>query len=212
MGICSRRKKGSALKHSRNYMTRWIEVVKDTTWKLEESDTYISKRKNYFYIYDNSHMEIKFPLDAFFENPFFNFLEENLALKNRIAQLKTEVDYLYQNPSTQFLDLVARTELEAYKMVSLEGVLADNSRNINLYSATGIILQNKNFNELARLQLSGVVENPLWNFTPKRNLFLLNNSISETPVNQNSKFIQKIGFSLSPTKILISMQQPIQIN
>lgn len=85
---------------------------------------------------------------------------------------------------------------------------ADNLNPAHANSVLGITVRAFQVGEMAEIIVEGKVEESSWNWIPGKSIFLSANGTLTQTVPQ-SGFLLAIGKALSPTKVLIEVQQPI---
>ena len=154
-------------------------------------------------------MDVMFPINDLLESPALSLLPQIADLKNRSISLRNDVNFLFTNQAAQFLEVPAVVDLYRCDLGTMSGERANNRGIPNKFKAIGFISENKNAGEVARLQLTGTIENADWNWTKGEDVFLYSNTLSHLPKMTDSTFIQKVAQAVTTTKLLISIRDPI---
>jgi len=121
---------------------------------------------------------------------------QDRALENYIA---TAIETLLSS-----VDITAAENLLQFQPVTISGSRADTASD---RPAVAFTLSGMTSGEKKKCLLSGFLENPLWNFTAGLPVYLNGTGISNNPA--SSGFVQKIGESVSATKIFIKIAEPV---
>lgn len=115
---------------------------------------------------------------------------------------------------TVISDIVAGEDIGIYDVVYVENntaFIASNDDVPNARKLGGLALSNVTTGNLFTVITSGFVENPAWNWSTTSDLFLgLNGQLTETAVTPDETLVHReIAETLSPTRIVVRVQEPI---
>lgn len=187
----------------------WKEIIPNILWTHTKCDVHIRNENGRMFFYDKSKMDVMFPINDLLESPALSLLPQIADLKNRSISLRNDVNFLFTNQAAQFLEVPAVVDLYRCDLGTMSGERANNRGIPNKFKAIGFISENKNAGEVARLQLTGTIENADWNWTKGEDVFLYSNTLSHLPKMTDSTFIQKVAQAVTTTKLLISIRDPI---
>lgn len=187
----------------------WKETVKNYRWEHYKSDACLIKKDDVIYFYDSSNSSLMFPVLDLLKSPAIDILGILQTHTDKLIELRNDVSYLFNNQSAQFLEIPANIDFAKYDLATYSGLRANNRGIPNKLKALGFISENKNTGEVARVQLTGTIENSEWNWTPGEDVFLYSNTISHLPKMPDSTFIQKVAQAVTTTKLLITIKDPI---
>lgn len=187
----------------------WKEIIPNILWAHTKCDVHIRNENGRMFFYDKSKMDVMFPINDLLESPALSLLPQIADLKNRSISLRNDVNFLFTNQAAQFLEVPAVVDLYRCDLGTMSGERANNRGIPNKFKAIGFISENKNAGEVARLQLTGTIENADWNWTKGEDVFLYSNTLSHLPKMTDSTFIQKVAQAVTTTKLLISIRDPI---
>ncbi len=161
------------------------------------------------YFIDDSNPEIEIPIIDLFENPFYKYTNSWKELKALLDTLKIDLSFLYQNSSALFIEVVAASYIPVFFPVNLSGFVSDSSKIQKVGRCHGIANANTLLGTTCRIQSTGTIQNPVWNFTPNENVFLSGyNLVHSLPV---TGFVQKIGTAKNNNTLVLNINEPITL-
>lgn len=191
----------------------WKEINKDLIRNDSGQAIIVKPDKNGkptpFFI-DDSLPEFQIPIIDFMENPFYKYSEAWKELKRLVDINHIDIAYLYQNSSALFVNIVASEYLPSFYPVHTNGFLADSNKIQSLGRCFGISIDNIVLGTSGRIQSTGTIENPSWNFTPNQNVFLNGKGILSQTLPLTG-FVQKIGTANKYNSLILSIADPITL-
>ena len=113
-------------------------------------------------------------------------------------------------PETITTSLLAAVDLEAFRVVAYTDaglVYADQNTPSLAHSTVGILLNSVTTNAIGNVETDGVLVYPDWNWDANRPLFVGDNGqLTQDPTGW---VIQQVAIALSPTKIIVDIQEPV---
>jgi hypothetical protein len=103
-------------------------------------------------------------------------------------------------------ELLAAEALAAFRVVTVDGHLADSANLAHFGSVAGITKAAASAGFMALVAQSGELENPSWSWTPNTKLFLNGTALSATA--PTSGFSQFVATAINATTILIALARP----
>lgn len=190
----------------------WEEIIPSKLWQHKTCDVQIRNVDGKMFFYDKSKMDVMFPLSDLLDSPAIALLSQITNNENKIATLRRDVDFLFGNQSAQIIEVCAQVDLMKYQLATMDGLVANNRGIYSQFKAEGFVIENKNAGEIVKIQRTGIIENPEWNWSKGQTIFCYSNTISKYSTLPDSKFIQKVAEAITPNKLLITIEEPYLIN
>ncbi len=108
--------------------------------------------------------------------------------------------------ATASIDLLTGESFSSFDIASIDGFKA----NSNSKEAVAIATGDYAINTTRKFLTSGVLVNPLWNFSANLPVYLNGNTLSSIP--PTTGFVQKVGIAKHSTILYLKIEQPIYLS
>jgi hypothetical protein len=187
----------------------WTEVIKGELYK-NENGCFLKKENGTYVLFDQDVQTVKIPIIDILENPVYKYTTAWTELKTITDRLNADLNNLAQNTSALFLSIIANEDLPAFIPVTLNGKRADSSL-LSQVDATcqGISSFEVLTNNAGLFQASGVIINPLWNWTVNQSVFMNGNTLSQ--IRPSTGFLQRVGIAKRSDTLILKISDPIRL-
>jgi hypothetical protein len=180
----------------------WTEVFKNELYK-NDNGCYLKKESGEFVLFDQDGQRIRIPIKDILENPIHKYT-------TAWYELKSVVDNIAENSGALYNSIIVKEDIPPFAPINLNGKLAD-SYLLSLIDGTcqGISIVNVPLNMMGQFQVSGIIQNPLWNFVENQPVFL--NGISLSQIRPETGFLQRIGIAKTPDTLILKISEPVRL-
>lgn len=108
--------------------------------------------------------------------------------------------------ATGSIDILTQENFLEFEMCGIDGFKASSIFKEAVGISTGVYP----INTTRKFLTSGIVQNPLWNFSANLPVYLNNNTLSSIP--PTTGFVQKVGIAKHSTILYLKIEQPIYLS
>lgn len=111
-----------------------------------------------------------------------------------------------------YVEVFAQENLGGHRVITFEGVYADQENLDSMYKIAGITKNASNINTYAKAYYSGIITEPSWNWEMGKIIVLRDNGHMTQDIPNNDGYIVSLGYPKSSNSMFVNIQMPIRMN